>query len=59
MFKQLIAEAMAAISPSQIKIGTDHELEHTKDRAIARKIAMDHLREDPRYYIKLKKCNIK
>lgn len=43
------------ISLSQIRRGTNHELEHTTDRAIARKIAMDHLKEDPRYYTHLTK----
>jgi hypothetical protein len=31
------------------------ELEHTDDPQKAREIAMDHLTEDPNYYIKLKK----
>lgn len=35
--------------------GTNHELEHTRDRKVAREIAMDHLAEDPRYYEKLSK----
>jgi hypothetical protein len=35
--------------------GCAHELkEHTKDKQIAREIAMDHLSEDPQYYKKLK-----
>lgn len=32
--------------------GIAHEMEHTKDRDIAREIAMDHLTEDPQYYKK-------
>jgi hypothetical protein len=43
------------IAESQIRIGTQHELEHTTDRVIARKIACDHLREDPKYYTHLQK----
>ena len=43
------------IAESQIRRGTQHEMEHTTDRMIARKIACDHLREDPRYYIHLSK----
>ena len=35
--------------------GTAHELEHTRDRKLAREIAMDHLAEDPKYYKKLRK----
>jgi hypothetical protein len=34
--------------------GTQHELEHTTDKDLAREIAMDHLAEDPDYYKKLK-----
>jgi hypothetical protein len=45
----------AHISESQIRRGTTHELEHTTDRAIARKIACDHLKEDPKYYTHLAK----
>jgi hypothetical protein len=43
--------------PDQLRMGIDVEMEHTKDRSIAREIAMDHLKEDPRYYTKLKKIH--
>jgi hypothetical protein len=36
------------------KWGTDVEMEHTNDPALAKEIAMDHLMEDPIYYKKLK-----
>lgn len=39
----------------QLKNGIKHEMEHTKDRKIAKEIAKDHLSEDPNYYKKLKK----
>jgi hypothetical protein len=39
----------------QLAIGTRHELEHTRDRRLAREIAMDHLAEDRDYYRKLAK----
>ncbi len=39
----------------QLKVGTRHELEHTRSRRIAQRIAMDHLIEDPSYYRKLAK----
>lgn len=39
----------------QLEIGIKHEMEHTKDRKIAKEIAKDHLTEDPNYYKKLKK----
>jgi hypothetical protein len=37
---------------AQLKIGTIHELEHTNSKEVAQRIAMDHLVEDPEYYIK-------
>lgn len=37
----------------QLALGIKVEREHTKDRSVAREIAMDHLKEDPRYYTKL------
>ena len=45
---------MLSFSPQDVAEGTEVELEHTDDRKIARQIALDHLREDPRYYAKLK-----
>lgn len=41
--------------PKELKKGIKHELEHTKNRKIAKEIAKDHLSEDPNYYTKLKK----
>jgi len=43
----------------QLDKGIKVELEHTKDREIAREIALDHINEDPHYYNKLSKANIK
>lgn len=40
---------------NQLEMGLKVEMEHTKDIAIAKKIAMDHLTEDPHYYTKLSK----
>ena len=37
----------------QIEMGTKVEMEHTDDEEEAKKIAMDHLKEDPHYYTKL------
>lgn len=36
--------------------GVKVELEHTRDRRVATKIAMDHLTEDPHYYERLARC---
>jgi len=43
------------ISDDAIQKGTDVEMEHTSDRNIARKIALDHLVEFPDYYDRLEK----
>ena len=39
--------------PEQLAVGIKIEMEHTDDPAVAREISMDHLTEDPDYYIKL------
>jgi hypothetical protein len=44
---------------SNLRKGTKVEMEHTKDKEVARKIAMDHLYEDLEYYTKLKKIETK
>lgn len=36
--------------PRQLRVGTLIEMEHTRSRAMAQEIAMDHLAEDPHYY---------
>lgn len=48
----------ASMDPDELLIGTEHELEHTDDPAEAKRIAMDHLAEDPRYYSRLAACGI-
>jgi hypothetical protein len=39
----------------QLQKGMKVEMEHTKDKQMAKEIAMDHLFEDPKYYDKLEK----
>jgi hypothetical protein len=41
--------------PTQLKIGTEVEMEHTDNRQVAETIAKKHLDEMPDYYTKLKK----
>jgi hypothetical protein len=41
------------VDPWQLQRGIEVEMEHTTDPVTARKIALDHLREHPRYYSKL------
>jgi hypothetical protein len=48
----------ADFDPVQLRRGTEVELEHTSSRAIAQRIAMDHLTEDPKYYRKLAKFHV-
>jgi len=43
---------------SQIKKGIEVEMEHTNDPKIALKIALDHIKEDPKYYDKLTKAGL-
>ncbi len=44
---------------AQLAVGERVELEHTKDPAVARRIAEDHLREIPDYYTRLVKMESK
>lgn len=44
--------------PVQLRRGTKVEMEHTTDRRLAQRIAMDHLVEDPLYYVKLASVHI-
>jgi len=41
----------------QLAMGVEVEMEHTDDPDVALEIAMDHLKEDPRYYTKLKRVH--
>jgi len=50
-----------ALQPSQVNsaelsTGKKVEREHTSSAALAQEIALDHLKEDPKYYSKLKEC---
>jgi hypothetical protein len=40
---------------NQLEMGLKVEMEHTEDMDVAKKIALDHLAEDPHYYTKLAK----
>ena len=42
----------------ELKKGISHELEHVKNRAMAKEISKDHLEENPRYYSLLDKAKI-
>jgi len=49
---------LAPFTPTALEIGAQHELEHTKDLKMARRIAADHLYEDPMYYEKLEAAGL-
>jgi len=44
---------------TQLRIGTEVELEHAPNRTIAKEIAKDHLCESPMYYVELIKMEKK
>jgi hypothetical protein len=43
------------VDSKELKLGTKVEMEHTKNKAIAKRIALDHLAELPDYYTRLLK----
>ena len=46
------------VDQEQLKIGIKVEMEHTDDPKVAKKIALDHLAEEPQYYTKLKSAGL-
>lgn len=46
------------VNPTELFMGIKVEMEHTKDRNKALDIVMDHLKEDPVYYTKLKMAGL-
>ena len=46
-------EMLHTVSGKELKKGIAVEMEHTDDKETAKKIALDHLEEDPKYYTKL------
>jgi len=45
----------ADVNPEELAMGVKVEMEHTKDKKLAKEIALDHLAELPNYYSKLQK----
>lgn len=43
---------------NEMAMGMKVELEHSKEPLLAHKIALDHLKEDPKYYSKLAKIGL-
>ena len=50
------AKPKVKYSKTQLRMGRKVESEHSKSRKVQTKIAKDHLRENPKYYTILKKC---
>jgi len=48
-------EIVMRVDSKQLQMGIKVEMEHTTDKAIAKKIALDHLHEIPDYYTRLLK----
>jgi len=53
--KEVSKEKEEEFDPKELRMGAEVELDHTDDKEEAKKIAMDHLREIPDYYTRLKK----
>jgi hypothetical protein len=49
----------SSFDAKDLAMGTAHEMEHTNDMSVAKEIAKDHLKEDPKYYQKLKAIEAK
>ena len=45
------------VDADEFNMGLSVEMEHTKDKRIAREIALDHLAEEPKYYTKLERIH--
>jgi hypothetical protein len=45
-------------SHEEYEMGLEDELEHTKDKEIAKSIVLDHLRLHPNYYSQIKKAGL-
>ena len=56
--KGILTEADMNMDSSELAMGIKVEMEHTEDMAVAKKIAMDHLAENPKYYSELKVSGI-
>lgn len=52
------AEPVREIDPQELIRGTIHEFEHTRDFDVAKRIALDHLEENPRYYSQMEGCGL-
>ena len=56
--KEAVADHPNQFHPQEVRMGIKVELEHTDDLDKAKKIALDHLRENPFYYTALKLAGV-
>ena len=56
--KGILTEADMNMDSSELAMGIKVEMEHTDDVEVAKKIAMDHLAENPKYYSDLKTSGV-
>ena len=56
--KGILTEADMRAIPAELAKGIKVEMEHTDDVEVAKKIAMDHLAENPNYYSDLEKSGV-
>lgn len=59
IFGRAFNEKKMKYDKTQLRIGSKMELEHTKNKRVAKKIAKDHLDEFPKYYTALVKMEKK
>lgn len=53
-----LALSPADVDQDELKAGLKVEMEHTRGRKVAERVALDHLAEDPKYYSKLKRAGL-
>jgi hypothetical protein len=58
-YKEMLKPYMKGANKTQLRMGVKVEMEHTKSKTIARKIASQHLAEIPNYYTLLNKMERK
>lgn len=46
------------VDPKELEMGIEDETEHTNDKALAQKIALQHLKQHPDYYSKIKNAGL-
>jgi len=58
LLSESLEEKNIDVDPEELKKGIEVEKEHTDDPVKAEEIALDHLKEDPKYYTKLAKAGL-